>query len=561
MLVLSGIAAVVGVFACSVEVPPPGASDGGDSSAPAGPGPASSPDAFEPTGDGESPEPASTEDDEEVEAENGQTGSLSPSECLNDWDCTPVLENWRPGDVEYVLLDSACEHLHRDQSPTIGTPGCVCLVRETRRVRVPGSPEVSRQTSEYVFDLDADPRGVTIDPECYVRGSIPGAPLYGAAAFPGCSVDSLVNDCAAPCADAVARQQAAAQVEHDVEVRMARCDYSGCQTVLRVDDACYNHHGARASCELSDAEIVAVQDRVNPSDQCARPAAPCESAADCPSGLGCNGRFCGACRKSEEVCTLDETGQCSDGGPFSCGEGEACHTGVCFPAEQAECLRVGDCPTTDPAGDPRTCLLSGIDHEEGRGTLETRSYCASRDPNPFGGRVGDVLEVRVVGPVDAVGASFDPPISPMTNACGERLGLTVGAALRLRIVEAPAGAVLIDPEAPLDPVASAHPRDPAEGRRLDSLSGSPGNSAALARVNVEPFTLDGCLGRREIRVESLLQRRQPGVSLPDGGTFPTSVLSYRFHIGEEGYDSPACAEMRPLGCWDRVQVEVTRLTP
>lgn len=63
-------------------------------------------------------------------------------------------------------------------------------------------------------------------------------------------------------------------------------------------------------------------------------------------------------------------------------------------------------------------------------------------------------------------------------------------------------------------------------------------------------------------MDSLVERREPGTSLPVDGTFPTTVLTYKFSVADEGYDDPACAAWLRSGmCWDAVQVEVTRLTP
>lgn len=467
VLALWGAAAAAGVSACSVEGPVPRAP--GDEPAPPtpgspGPGPEGAP---------ESPQPSSAENDEDVGAENGQTGSLSPGGCNIDLDCIPVLENLRPGDAEYVLLDSACEHRFSGLRPAHVAPACVCHVGVTRSERDRDTYEVSRQTSETVFILDND-EGLkaSVGPLCQVEGAVPGECAYCDADFPGCDLDSATDSCAAPCADAVQRRNSAAQAQHDVELRHARCSNGSCELVLRVDDDCYNQDRVRSSCSLSDDEIVnAPFSPASAGEQCESPALPCQSASDCPAALGCDGRGCGPCGSMARPCLLDENGECQ-GTVFTCSDGEVCITEICVDAERAACIVPEDCPTTDAERDPRVCALSGVDNDDGRGNRQTRSYCTSQQPNLFGLRVGDVLEVRVVGSADAVASTFDPPLGTSSIPCGEGTGFGVGTVHRLRVE------LLLDPESDYYPAASwldpeatvdsvpppVHPRDPALGR-------------------------------------------------------------------------------------------------
>lgn len=517
------------------------------------------------------PAPVSTTEEGLAETENGQTGSLGPAECSTDLDCAPVLENWAAGDAEYRLLDSACEHTPYGSGRDVA-PACICNVSVTRTARdfSSGPGEVSRQTGEHVLVLENDHlMKAFFGPQCNVAGDEPGECLYCDHEFPGCNVDASVNDCAAPCADAVERLQSAEQVTHDVELRVARCTaYGNCEVALRIDDACYNQGGVRSSCSLSDAEITsAAGEAPNPGAQCAAPALPCTSAEDCPAGLACNGSVCGACPSFVQCVVVDENGVCLSS-DFACGDGEVCIDTLCVPAEQAACGPSSECPTTDPERDPRVCLVSSVDARAGRGNEETRSYCASLHPNLFGLRVGDVLEVRVLGPGGAVAATFAPPLSGShIPPCGEGTGFAAGATLRVRVDTLAASASqgdrwplarLLDEQAPIDSEpAPVHPRDPAEGHQL---SGAPGNAAPLVFLPArEPAQLRGCTGVRDVGLLSLPDRREPGTPPREDGTFPTTVLEYRFFVEDE---SPACAEQVPeYSCQEMLLVEVTRLTP
>ncbi|HTV19374.1 MAG TPA: hypothetical protein VMG12_11900 [Polyangiaceae bacterium] len=559
-----------GAFACSEEVvlrETPGA-----------PGEEGAPGEGEPTPSGaqppaEGPAPASTGDEEIVEEENGQTGSLEPSQCSQDVDCIPALEAFAGNDAEFVLTDSACEHGSSGFPPYRAvSPECVCNLSVTRTVRWRG--DVSRQTSDELFFLTNDERLKLIaGPQCLVGGDGPGACAYCDHEFPGCDVDSQVDDCAAPCADAVERMRAADRVAHEVELRVARCSDTGhCEIALRIDDDCYNQGMVRSPCSLGDEAIIAAEgERPNPGADCALPPLPCETAADCPAGLGCDGSICGPCRSLDDACLATEDGGCENDG-FACASGEACVGAVCIRSDAAACVASAECPTTDTDHDPRACLLSSVDNIHGRGNAQARSYCASLQPNHFGLRVGDVLEARVLGPADALTTTFVPPLETRRMRCGAGTGLEPGAALRLRMEWLSASAYesdfwprasLLDAAAPIESVPPAvHERDEPEGLQLSTKLSATGNSAALAYLERdEPTLLRGCRGRRSMSLRTLLDRRAPGVPPRADGTFPTTVLEYAFWVADEAVNDAACAELSGLGCRDTVEVELTRLTP
>jgi hypothetical protein len=517
------------------------------------------------------PGPSNSDEGERGE-ENGQTGSLEPSECSSDVECVPQLESFAGRDAEYVLLDSACEHGSSGLIPYREVaPSCVCDVSVTRTARYRG--EVSRQTRDELYFLAKDERleRFTALPQCLLGAGAPGGCAYCDHEFPGCNVEASTNDCAEPCAGAVQRLRAEEQVAHDVELRAARCTALGhCQSVVRVDDDCYNQSGVRSSCALGDEEIIAADgERPNPAEQCVLPPLPCATAADCPAGLACDGSVCGACLGPEDSCFVSDLGGCQDG-DFVCASAESCISGICVLSERAECVSSADCPTTDPEHDPRVCRLTAVDNDTGRGNEQTRSVCSSLQPNPFGLRLGDVLEARVLGPGDTVASTFEPPLQLPSFACGDSTGLIEGAALRMRVdmISAPSGetdawprATLLAADAPIDAVPPpVHPRDAAEGRQLWNALSSAGNAADLVYLGrAEPTELRGCPGVRDMWLRSLLDHPEPGVAPREDGTFPTTLLAYRFSVTDDG--NPACAAFPEFSCTQIVQVEVRRLTP
>jgi hypothetical protein len=564
VLALWGAAAGAGAFACGDDLQLDAMPEVPDSTPPA-PLMTENPDT--------PPEPASTSDDGSEQAtENGQTGSLHPVGCSNDDECAPVLETWAAGDAEYVLIDSACEQGPSGAAPYRDVvPECVCDVSVTRTVRDWRSGEVSRQTIEELWFLAREEwLRANAGPQCLVGGGVPGACAYCDDEFPGCRRDANVNDCAAPCADVVERLQTAAQVEHEVELRVARCtDTGSCEVALRIDDDCYNQDWVPSSCSLSDAEIIAAVDAPNQGNPCVTPELLCESAADCPAGLACDGSVCGACLGPEDGCSAEEgSGRCRRE-DFLCGDGEACIAGVCLATERAECFASADCPTRDPERDPRVCLLSGVDNQSGRGNEQTRSYCTSLHPNSFGLRLGDVLEASVLGPGDAVASTFEPALQLPDIPCGGGTGLAPGEVLRMRVdviselslgTEFSPRATLLDAGAPVEVPAPVHPRDPAAGRELWNKLSSSGNSAVLVHLaRREPTTLRGCPGERDMWMTSLFDQTGPGVTPREDGTFPTTLLAYRFSVTDDG--AAACAAFPEFSCTETVQVEVTRLTP
>lgn len=559
VLALCGLAAGAAALGCG-EAVPAGGTPG--LAQPAGPGLSSS----------SSPE---VDDAEAEQADNGQTGSLSPSECGADIDCIPVLEQWQGGDEQYELLASACEHGSSNLRPFRALlPTCVCNLSVTRTTGSRGV--VSRETQETQILLQHDERLsiYTGLPECLVSGGVPGACSYCDHEFAGCDVGGEGDECAAQCADAVERLRAAERVQHDVELRAARCSESGhCQVALRIDDTCYNRDLVPSSCALSDEQIMAAESEApNPAQQCQRPPPACESAEDCPAGLACNGSVCGACLGVDDPCLASATGACQNG-DFVCGSGEACLAGVCVLSAGAECVSQQDCPTTDVERDPRACLLNRLDYLDGRGNERTQTFCSSLHPNSFGLRMGDVLELRVLGPADAVASQFEPPLSRPTGPCGEGTGFEPGTVRRLRIEALSSGTsydsyadprgVLIDASAPVESMpAPVHERDPATGRMLWSSLSTPMSYASLATLATdEPSMLQGCPGRRTVWLGSLLEPAAPGAPRRLDGTFPTTILSYQFRTEGDPTLDPACAPFPEFGCTERLHVEVTRLTP
>jgi hypothetical protein len=111
--------------------------------------------------------------------------------------------------------------------------------------------------------------------------------------------------------------------------------------------------------------------------------------------------------------------------------------------------------------------------------------------------------------------------------------------------------------------APVHPRDPAEGRQLSTNLTDGVNARHLAFLPArEPTSLRGCTGTRDVTLRSLPERRESGAPPRDDGTFPTTMLDYRFWVGDDSGDDPACTEQFPeYTCRETLLVEVTRLTP
>jgi hypothetical protein len=510
--------------------------------------------------------PQSTEDVPlEADEDNGQTGSLIPSSsCHSDEQCVPSLDGLNDPSFDIQLDLTRCAHVFSAEAARYAVPACQCYTTTTTTTRSAEGTSVLVTTQSgfavgagYVSDIWGE------DPGCLVRKPFaPGTCEYCAAEFPGCTEADASNACQAVCEDVVSLQRAIGKTPHDTEVRLARCtDRGSCQSVLRVDDLCYNQYWDAYSCSLGDEAIASAPPQLATAPSgCSVPSWPCERAEDCPRGLACNGSVCGPCLG--DVCSSVDDGNGNGvgclGDGYLCGAGEACAMGTCVRQERAECLTAADCPTTAPELDPRACLISGIDELSARGNSTTRTYCTTPMPNCYGLRVGDTLDIRLLDsgatPGPGVGQSSTPVCS-----FDPSLVLAPDLALQVQALQPTspcmtATASLAEAGVSPSPPEAAHPRDPAEGRFNPGPSGS--EYALLSTTPKRQVSFQGCEGALQIQLYSVLLSSAESLAAQQAGTLPTTFLYYSFDQSEES--RAACPNATWPICGAFLPVQVTR---
>lgn len=292
-------------------------------------------------------------------AENGQTGSTEPPDCLpgvpievsKEGPCGVDLEAWTLPIGRAELARATCKHV------TDSLPVCECWLHRTR---LPGDERAWPEGRPEVVTYPGARQSW-----CSEFARTPSGCLYCGSEFPGCSIDDP-HSCDAVCADMASRYDAELQKAFSASLRRLSCgdDYT-CEFVTEIEGLCYGRNPQRPplaafDCALSDAQILAR--KAEPDTLCPEPApVACRTASDCPRGLACDDA--GACVPCRGICH-DATGQCEH-----CADGELCVEQACVPQANVECVTFSDC---EP---PSQCVLTGMDAAAGRGNAQTRSLC------------------------------------------------------------------------------------------------------------------------------------------------------------------------------------------
>jgi hypothetical protein len=295
---------------------------------------------------------------EPPDASGGGGASVGDTECYEDAECVPPLTQWtEPLDLSLTLERAVCAHTDPGLNPL---PVCQCTVHVE-----PGTGTAFETTL-----LPGD-RGFDQERGCSLFGRA-GPCLYCASEFPGCHLGSE-DDCMAICEDAVERVQKEWDRSFIVDVRLARCVSNRCESVIEIDGVCYVRQVLPDSvgydCSLSNEELLAKG--MNPNWEPACPAIPpqrCDTAADCPGGLGCNAGECGACSGSCSYSDEDPSVYVCEG-DAACLSGERCEFPLCVPVEQLACRGFDGCPSG------QNCVLSGVEFNVTRGNDATSTVC------------------------------------------------------------------------------------------------------------------------------------------------------------------------------------------
>lgn len=310
---------------------------------------------------------------------NGQTGSPGSSVCSTDEDCLVDGVEWTLplGTVE--LRSARCDFIdpNNDTLPVCHCELSVTPSEESLQSNTEGEGFTPR-TEPYDFVEYAGHRGPPQGNGCSVFGRTPEC-SYCASEFPGCQLGDDAA-CDAPCAQLAATKDAEFRASYSFAQRVARCmDGAYCEMVVELDGKCYAAQPSSSrpafDCSLPDDEIIAHRDDLNGSTCAAEPAAECQTADDCPSGLACNAGRCGPCA---DTCSYPngQPEQITCEGDVACATGEVCASSYCLLEENVECRTWSQC------ADGASCVLSGIIHGEGRGNELTRSFCSTAPQCP-----------------------------------------------------------------------------------------------------------------------------------------------------------------------------------